>query len=99
MVKHFKQTGGVEVYGHSRKGMSEVKLLPDTTTHCLDQYNIDTVIHLAGIAHDLSNQYKPGDYYKVNFENTKILFDAFIKSTATKFIFLSSIKAAVDTAS
>jgi nucleoside-diphosphate-sugar epimerase len=99
LVNYFKQTGGVEVYGHSRKRTSDVTLLPDTTTQTLDQYHIDTVIHLAGIAHDLSNQYKPEDYYKVNFENTKVLFDAFLKSNATKFIFLSSIKAAVDTAS
>ena len=56
----------------------------------------DTVIHLAGKAHDLKKALNPQEYYDVNFELTKKLFDAFIKSDAKKFIFLSSVKAAAD---
>lgn len=99
LVKYFQEVGGFDVYGHSRKSMQGITMLQDLTVETLNQHKIDTVIHLAGIAHDLSNQYKPEDYYKVNTEQTKILFDTFVKSNATKFIFLSSIKATVDVAS
>ncbi|MET4081172.1 nucleoside-diphosphate-sugar epimerase [Pedobacter sp. UYP30] len=56
----------------------------------------DCVIHLAGKAHDLKRSSNPAEYYTVNFELTKNLFDAFIKSDAKKFIFMSSVKAAAD---
>jgi nucleoside-diphosphate-sugar epimerase len=58
--------------------------------------SIDTVIHLAGKAHDLKKSSKPEEYYKVNFEITRKLYDAFLKSSAKKFIFISSVKAAAD---
>lgn len=53
-------------------------------------------IHLAGKAHDLKKVSKPQDYYDANFELTKQIFDAFLKSDATIFILLSSVKAAAD---
>jgi len=55
-----------------------------------------TIIHLAGKAHDLRKISDPDEYYKVNFELTKKLYDAFLKSNAKKFIFISSVKAAAD---
>ena len=58
--------------------------------------NTDAIIHLAGKAHDLKKTSNPGEYYEVNFELTKKLFDAFLKSDAKKFIFISSVKAAAD---
>lgn len=54
------------------------------------------IVHLAGKAHDLKKTSNPEEYYKVNFELTKQLFDAFLKSDAQKFIFVSSVKAAAD---
>ncbi|HEX8376897.1 MAG TPA: NAD-dependent epimerase/dehydratase family protein [Pedobacter sp.] len=56
----------------------------------------DTVIHLAGKAHDVHKHAKPYEYYQVNFDLTKKLFDAFLKSDAEKFIYISSIKAVAD---
>lgn len=53
-------------------------------------------IHLAGKAHDLKNVTHPDEYYQVNFKLTKQLFDAFLKSNAEKFIFISTVKAAAD---
>jgi nucleoside-diphosphate-sugar epimerase len=58
--------------------------------------NIDTIIHLAGKAHDLKKSSDPQEYYQVNFQLTKRLYDAFLKSNARKFIFASSVKAAAD---
>lgn len=57
---------------------------------------VNTIIHLSGKAHDLKNVANASDYYESNFELTKHLYDAFLKSDAEKFIFLSSVKAAVD---
>jgi nucleoside-diphosphate-sugar epimerase len=37
----------------------------------------DAIIHLAGKAHDLKG-FNPSDYYRINFELTKQLFDAFL---------------------
>lgn len=54
------------------------------------------VIHLAGKAHDLKNTSTPDEYYKVNTELTKKVFDAFLASDAKVFITLSSVKAAAD---
>ena len=57
---------------------------------------IDAIIHLAGKAHDTKNQAKAEVYFKVNTELTKKIFDYYIKSSAKKFCFFSSIKAAAD---
>src|ERR1700754_2343592 len=58
---------------------------------------IDTIIHLAGKAHDLKNTSNANEYFEVNTVLTKKLFDAFIKSPASTFIFMSSVKAVADT--
>jgi nucleoside-diphosphate-sugar epimerase len=107
LVQYFNAQQNFQLFGHSRdsvkarvqlKGLP-VELIETYSAKVFDELRIDTVIHLAGIAHDLSNQYKPDDYYQVNSENTKIIFDEFVKSRAKKFIFLSSIKAAIDISS
>lgn len=56
----------------------------------------DIVLHLAGKAHDLKKVSSPDDYYKVNTELTKEIFDAFLISKAKVFITLSSVKAVAD---
>jgi nucleoside-diphosphate-sugar epimerase len=56
----------------------------------------DVVIHLAGKAHDLKKVSSETDYYYINTEFTKIIFDSFIASDAKVFIILSSVKAVAD---
>lgn len=56
----------------------------------------EIVIHLAGKAHDLKNVSSSDEYYKVNTELTKEVFDAFLNSKAKVFITLSSVKAVAD---
>lgn len=58
--------------------------------------NQEIVIHLAGKAHDLKNITDPSEYYEVNTNLTKALFDKFIDSNASVFITLSSVKAVAD---
>ena len=63
----------------------------------LKQTDVDTYIHLAGIAHDIANVNDDKIYYDVNYELTKKLYDCFLKDKkADKFIFFSSVKAAAD---
>ncbi|NQX40315.1 Nucleoside-diphosphate-sugar epimerase [Pedobacter steynii] len=62
----------------------------DVIGHC------DVIVHLAGKAHDLRKTQEPDEYYSVNFDLTKKLYDAFLKSYATKFIFISSVKSGAD---
>jgi nucleoside-diphosphate-sugar epimerase len=56
----------------------------------------EVVIHLAGKAHDLKNTSTPDEYYQVNSELTKEVFNAFLVSDANVFITLSSVKAVAD---
>ncbi|HEV8512984.1 MAG TPA: NAD-dependent epimerase/dehydratase family protein, partial [Cyclobacteriaceae bacterium] len=104
MVNYFSNFRDYEIIGHSRDvvkakeqfNSNNLEIIEGYSAALLDKLNINYVIHLAGIAHDLSNQYKPEDYYRVNFEGTKLIYDEFLKSNASKFLFVSSIKAAVD---
>jgi nucleoside-diphosphate-sugar epimerase len=57
----------------------------------------DAIVHLAGKAHDLKKVSNPTDYYEANFELTKQLFDSFLVSDASVFIFMSTVKAVADT--
>ena len=58
--------------------------------------NSKVFIHLAGKAQDLKNSSNPDEYYQVNTELTKIVFDSFLDSSAKVFITLSSVKAVAD---
>lgn len=56
-----------------------------------------SLIHLAGKAHDLKKTSDDAEYYVVNFELTRKLYDLFLVSDAKQFIYISSVKAAADT--
>lgn len=55
--------------------------------------DVDAVIHLAGKAHDTKHTTEAEEYFLVNTELTRKIFDQFLGSGAKKFIFFSSIKA------
>ena len=64
-----------------------------------DNFKFDsaaTIIHLAGKAHDLKSISNPNEYYQVNTDLTKQIFDAFLVSDVNVFITLSSVKAVAD---
>ena len=67
------------------------KELPDS----LQQAN--SIIHLAGKAHDLKNTSDPHEYFDINYGLTKKLFDHFLASNICDFIYFSSVKAVADT--
>ncbi len=60
----------------------------------LEVGDVDVVLHLAGKAHDTKSKTEALDYYIVNTELTKQVFDAFMISEAKVFIYFSSVKAA-----
>jgi len=56
--------------------------------------SIETVFHLAGLAHDTRDEEKNKNlYYKVNFEATVQLAELAVKSGVKRFVFVSSVKA------
>ncbi|KFF03953.1 NAD-dependent epimerase/dehydratase family protein [Chryseobacterium luteum] len=57
----------------------------------------DAIIHLAGKAHDTANTSADEEYFKINTELTKKLFNEFLLSDIRDFIYFSSVKAAADT--
>ena len=71
----------------------EIKKHVRDVEFCVSQ---DIVIHLAGKAHDLKNISNKEEYYEVNTELTKKIFDAFLISDSSVFIMLSSVKAVAD---
>lgn len=75
------KNGVVKTYG-----WDELDILPP----------IDTVIHLAGKAHDTKSQTNAQIYFDINTGLTQKIYDWFLHSNATKFIFFSSVKAAAD---
>lgn len=79
---------GIEVGVLSRSQLNSIDL------RHLEGY--DAVVHLAGKAHDLKDTSTPDQYYEVNYELTRKLFDKFREADTQKFIFLSSVKAAAD---
>ncbi|WP_316746896.1 NAD-dependent epimerase/dehydratase family protein [Pedobacter gandavensis] len=60
------------------------------------ELNNNAIIHLSGKAHDLRSVSLPNEYFEANYELTRQLYDAFLVSEAKVFIFISSVKAAVD---
>ncbi len=57
---------------------------------------MDAIIHLAGKAHDTKNKSAADAYFKVNTGLTQKIYDYFLKSSAHKFVFFSTAKAAAD---
>lgn len=57
---------------------------------------MDCIIHLAGKAHDTKNQTNAQVYFDINTGLTQQIFDWFLTTDASKFIFFSSVKAAAD---
>jgi len=102
LVKYLKGNKDIQIFGYSRdlisakKIYNEIDFISDLSASILDRYFIDTIIHLAGIAHDLSGNYTKEDYQKVNYQWTTEIYDEFLKSSVKRFVFVSSIKAVVD---
>lgn len=89
---------GFEVIGVSRMLNKENNFISyqEINNRYLNEF--DAFIHLAGKAHDLKNVSNKNEYYEVNTELTKKIFDSFLISNSSVFIMLSSVKAVADSA-
>lgn len=58
--------------------------------------NTGCYIHLAGKAHDLKNISDEQAYFDINTKLTILLFEHFLQSNASTFIYFSSVKAVAD---
>lgn len=83
-----KKEGVIETY--SWKSIEPENLLSENLPH------FDVIIHLAGKAHDTKNQSDEQVYLEINTGLTQKIFDFFLESSAQKFIFFSSVKAAAE---
>ena len=72
-----------EIYEIIRWDVRSAEPLPD----------VDAVIHLAGKAHDTKHTTEVDEFFAVNTELTKKIYDQFLVSSAKKFLYFSSIKA------
>ena len=96
MVSLFLTGGSGFVGSNLIKLFSSIYEIITYKKETLVQVDQDVVIHLAGKAHDLKNVSSFDEYYKVNTELTKEIFDVFLASEAKVFITLSSVKAVAD---
>lgn len=86
---------GLDIVAPERHGVEKTYSWIDIDNDAIPE--VDAIIHLAGKAHDTKNKSAADVYFKVNTELTKKIFDYFtIHADIKKFIFFSSVKAAVD---
>lgn len=85
---------GLDIVSPEKEGVARTFSWDDLDSGIIP--NVDAIIHLAGKAHDTKNKSAADIYFKINTDLTKRIFDYFRTSGASKFIFFSSVKAAVD---
>ena len=88
-----------EIYGLDIVTTEKASVVKTFTWDDLDRGNVpevDAIVHLAGIAHDTKNQTDAEKYYQVNTALTQKIYDWFLQSSAKKFVFFSTVKAAAD---
>lgn len=83
-----------DILGVSRKKNCNNITYKELSDELFSSFN--TFIHLAGKAHDLKKTSEDKEYFEVNTELTKTLFNKFLKSKCKVFIYMSSVKAVAD---
>lgn len=90
---------GLDIVAPSKEGVIKTFFWKDIEPASFPMQNLpkfDAIIHLAGKAHDTKNQAAAQVYFDINTGLTQRVFDYFLESSAKKFIFFSSVKAAAD---
>lgn len=83
--------------GLSRIASVENNCLSYSQLNANEWNQFSAFVHLAGKAHDLKKTSEEKDYFEVNTELTKQLFQQFLASDCETFVYMSSVKAAADT--
>lgn len=90
---------GLDIVAPEKQGVVKTFVWKDIEPIAFAMQNLpkfDAIIHLAGKAHDTKNQSAAQVYFDINTGLTQKIFDFFLESSAKKFIFFSSVKAAAD---
>ena len=93
---------GLDIVAPEKEGVTKTFSWKDIETISFPMQNLpkfDAIIHLAGKAHDTKNQSAAQVYFDINTGLTQKIFDFFLESSAKKFVFFSSVKAAADSVS
>lgn len=94
-LKENHEIYGLDIVAPEKDGVIKTFSWTDIDNNSLPE--VDAIIHLAGKAHDTKNKSGADVYFKVNTDLTKKVFDYFTANKSIKkFIFFSSVKAAVD---
>lgn len=98
LKKYLKENSQFELIGSSRdkaaleKHKSSLNQICSYDDICAGMLNFDFYVHLAGKVIGLTNEGDDKEYFKINFEQTKNIFDRFTEDkNAKKFIFISTI--------
>lgn len=93
-LKNDNSIYGLDIVAPEKEGVTKTFSWDDLDQGLIPE--VDAIIHLAGKAHDTKNQTEAEIYFKVNTGLTQKIYDYFLKSSAQKFIFFSTAKAAAD---
>lgn len=94
-LKKSHELYGLDIITPEKDGVKKTYTWDEFDNETIPQ--VDAIIHLAGKAHDTKNNSSSDIYFTVNTGLTKKIFDYFSNhSQIKKFIFFSSVKAAVD---
>ena len=85
---------GLDIVTPEKDGVAKTFSWEDMEADKLPE--IDAIIHLAGKAHDTKNKAAAEVYFAINTGLTQKIFDYYLASSAKKFVFFSTAKAAAD---
>lgn len=93
-LKSENEIYGLDIVSPEKVGVVKTFSWDDLDAGVVPEMN--AIIHLAGKAHDTKNKSAADVYFKVNTSLTQKIFDYFLASGASKFVFFSTAKAAAD---
>lgn len=93
-LKSDNEIYGLDIVAPEKDGITKTFSWEDLESGVVP--DMDAIIHLAGKAHDTKNKSAAEVYFNVNTGLTQKIFDYFLASGASKFVFFSTAKAAAD---
>jgi len=101
LIKSWCKRSDIRLYSLDRTPNHSLNIVKSYSWADLDKIedeNIDIILHLAGLADDMSPGKNEENYFEINYTLTKKIYDVYIENKfIKKFIYLSSVKAVADT--
>ena len=97
LIKYLDINSDTELILVNRKNISGLENAFSYDEFFISDISANHYIHLAGKAHDLKKTSNDDEYFEVNYELTKKVFNKFLDDNISEtFIYISSVKAAKD---